>query len=93
MASPEWQVPEVQQPKFLESGTSLSCAIGTGETALQCWGAPSLNLEDAYSLKEPAKVSIGARNLCAIEKDKLRCWGNNDFGQNFVPIGPVFGSE
>jgi hypothetical protein len=66
---------------WLAAGQLDRCVLRPGK--VNCWGFYGSDMDlDALA------VGVGDLNYCALTTDKkVVCWGNNQFGQNNVPVG------
>ena len=79
----------LKNSNLLSAGNRFSCAIETA--GIRCWGeipgrSESSILIGAKTLKNPRLLSVGYDHACAVsEKDEIKCWGKNDFGESTPP--------
>ncbi|MBC7537328.1 MAG: hypothetical protein H7281_00800 [Bacteriovorax sp.] len=76
--------------RFLQAGNRFSCMIE--DLGVRCWGEipnstkTEVLLEKSFILK-PKLLSVGYEHACAVsEKNLIKCWGRNDFGESNAPV-------
>ncbi|WP_374033313.1 RCC1 domain-containing protein [Bdellovibrio bacteriovorus] len=86
----------------IASGFESSSVCGIDAGKLYCWGSDDWGQQgngSAFTGAEVVpvqlgtsanwqKVSVGEKNVCAVDAGKLFCWGANDLGQSALPPTP-----
>ncbi|MGZ3808693.1 MAG: hypothetical protein ACXVCE_11450, partial [Bacteriovorax sp.] len=80
---------QIENPSNIAAGNRFSCLIE--KKGIRCWGEiPGQNKTEILIgpslLKNPRLLSVGYEHACAVsEKDVIKCWGKNDFGEGVPP--------
>lgn len=76
--------------KAIATSEHVTCAIGEKDD-LYCWGEfltkeGSTNPNPPSDIKKAIAVTVANRHACVITPEKkVRCWGQDEFGQTVVP--------
>lgn len=82
--------PNLKNPRFLNTGNRFSCVIV--DDGIRCWGEiPGQTKKDILIgknvLKKPKLLAVGYEHACGVAiNDKIKCWGNNNFGESIPPL-------
>ena len=77
------------KPRFIRAGNRFSCMIV--DEGVKCWGEiPNTTKREILiskkTLSNPRLLAVGYGHACAVsEKDKIICWGGNNFGESIPP--------
>ncbi len=79
----------LKNPHLLNSGNRFTCAMV--DEGIRCWGenpgrGETNILIGKNILKKPKLLAVGYDHACGVSyNDKIKCWGNNVFGEIYPP--------
>lgn len=79
-------VPFIKDPIQILSNNESTCVLAKGyyrdqERVVKCWGGETASRKSVPVLVNPTLIEVGPFHSCALDKEGLKCWGNNKFGQ------------
>jgi hypothetical protein len=69
----------------LALGSGHGCYLTTS-SEVDCWGSSLHGQQDVpTTLQDPSMIAAGTDHTCALDNERVECWGRNQYNQTSVP--------
>jgi alpha-tubulin suppressor-like RCC1 family protein len=77
---------QVAQTSPLVAGAGFGCKLNSASThGVDCWGTVVAAPVIPADVSHPTQISAGGLHVCVLDDAKVKCWGDNTYGQTSVP--------